>query len=154
MHYVEILVADASYHGTEALTYSSEVPLQTGALAYVPLRNKQVLGVVTKVVKKPPFTTKPVVEVLSTAPIPLALMSLLEWMRSFYPAPLGSIVQQLLPKELPKRAIKSLLPYREASLELPPLTNDQEHAITQIKNTGMHLIHGDTGTGKTRLYLE
>ena len=154
MHYVEILVADASYHGTETLTYSSESTLQTGALAFVPLRKKRVLGVVVGSVKKPSFATKPVIEIPDIAPVPLALMSLLEWMRAFYPAPLGTIVQQLLPKELPKRTVKPLAPYNEAPVDLPPLTNDQEAALKQITDRGIHLVHGDTGTGKTRLYLE
>lgn len=154
MHYVEILVADSSYHGTEALTYSHEEPLDTGVLAYVPLRKKRVLGVVIKNVKKPDFNVKPVDEIVKVPPVPKELVELLRWMRDYYPSPLGVIIQQLLPKALPKRAIKPLPPYKHAPLELPPLTPEQTAVLAAIQPAGLHLLHGETGTGKTRVYLE
>lgn len=155
MHYVEILVADQGYHGNDALTYESETPLQRGSLAFVPLRNKQVLGVVTKIsLKKPDFTTKSVAHIPEFPPLPYQLLDLLEWMRQYYPAPLGVSVQQILPRNLPKRAIKPLEVHTNSLVNLPKLTEDQEHALSKFQTKGTHILHGDTGTGKTRVYIE
>jgi primosomal protein N' len=109
MHYVEILVAEASFHGTEALTYTSETLLNIGQLVFVPLRNKEVIGVVTAITnKKPPFSVKPVMSVPAIPPIPKHLIDIAQWMRVYYPAPLGTIVQQILPKGLPKKEVPDL----------------------------------------------
>lgn len=154
MHYVEILVAEASFHGTEALTYSSETPLNIGQLAFVPLRQKEVLGVVTAHTKKPKFTAKPVNSIPDIPPIPKHLIDIAEWMRAYYPAPLGTIVQQILPKGLPKKEVPALGAHDTALPSLPKLTTDQEKAIAALDTAGMHILHGDTGTGKTRVYME
>lgn len=37
---------------------------------------------------------------------------------------------------------------------LPPLTNEQTFAVESVNSPGMYLLHGDTGTGKTRVYIE
>ncbi|MEK7153785.1 MAG: hypothetical protein AAB834_07585, partial [Patescibacteria group bacterium] len=58
MQYVEVLVAGATYHGDEALTYSSERALSPGSIVVVPLRNQLVLGVVLKRTDKPSFKVK------------------------------------------------------------------------------------------------
>ncbi len=155
MHYVEILVADQSYHGNEALTYESETPLSKGSLAFVPLRNKQVLGVVTKSTQtNPSFKTKSIISAPLLPALPVQLINLLEWMRLYYPAPLGVSVQQLLPRALPKREIKPLALPKELDASLPPLTKDQEKAVALFQPEGLHILHGDTGTGKTRVYIE
>lgn len=155
MHYVEILVADQGYHGNDALTYESETPLQRGSLAFVPLRNKQVLGVVTSISsRKPDFNTKPISQIPDLPPLPHQLLNLLEWMRQYYPAPLGVSVQQILPRSLPKRAIKPLDMLSVEQVVLPKLTADQERALEELQPKGVHILHGDTGTGKTRVYIE
>ena len=155
MHYVEIAVADQSYHGNDALTYTSAVPLSVGALAWVPLRKKEVLGIVTAInVAKPRFAVKPIISLPDAPPISEQLLSLITWMRNYYPAPFGTIVQQVLPRSLPKRDVKPLPVHSESIQQLPPLTQDQEQAISRIEPHGVHILHGDTGTGKTRVYLE
>ena len=156
MHYVEILVADQSYHGFDALTYHSEEPISLGSLAFVPLRNKEVLGVVVAVSnKRPQFNTKAINRAISTPPLPNHLVKLLQWMRSYYPAPLGIIVQQFLPKSLPKRDTKPLEGHILApEQDQPPLTDDQQQALEKVEPTGLHILHGATGTGKTRVYIE
>ena len=149
MHYVEILVADQSYHGNEALTYQSEALLQIGSLAFVPLRNKEVLGIVVKNnVAKPTFSTKSVLRTVAAPALPEQLVALMTWMRQYYPAPLGIIVQQFLPKSLPKRDTKPFGTKTHTSNDLPPLTDDQLNAVQAISPSGLSLLHGSTGTGK------
>jgi primosomal protein N' (replication factor Y) len=154
MQYVEVLVAGATYHGDEALTYCSEEELAAGAIVLVPLRNKQVLGVVTGVVAKPTFKVKPITETVDLPPLPGQLIKLMFWIKSYYPSPFGVITQQFLPKQLPKKTVEvaSFAAHEEATL--PTLTPDQQKAIEAINGPGTYVLHGETGTGKTRVYIE
>ena len=152
MQYVEVLVSDATYHGQEALTYVSERTLQVGTLVMVPLRHKKVIGVVSKVVSRPSFAVKHILEIPDASPLPETSLELLHWIKGYYPAPLGLIVQQFLPKELSKTYDRFSLDFPDP--QLPTLTQDQKRALSAIDGPGMFLLHGETGSGKTRVYLE
>lgn len=154
MHYLEVLVAEATFHGSEALTYASEAPLRNGQLIIVPLRSKQVLGVVVGQTFKPMFAVKSVIAAPTLPALPISLMALLSWMQAYYPAPLGILTQLMLPKELPKKptAGKPLPPVKTD--DLPPLKKSQHQALSAVSAEGLHLLHGETGSGKTRVYIE
>jgi primosomal protein N' (replication factor Y) len=154
-YYAEVLVADAAYHGRQALTYSSQEPLPVGRLVTVPLRNKRVLGIVTANVSKPSFEVKPIADVPPLSALPPATIALLQWMLGYYPAPLGVTTSLFLPQKLPKDLNTTPAqnhPITTASL--PPLTKDQRQALDAIRRPGLHVLHGETGTGKTRVYIE
>jgi primosomal protein N' (replication factor Y) (superfamily II helicase) len=155
MRFVEVLVGELSYHGSEPLTYGSSAPLERGRIIGVPLRRKTVLGIVSGTVQKQPaFAVKPAGDVPELPALPAPLTDLLEWMRTFYPAPLGITTQLFLPKVLPKQpiAVDTLPPIQKP--KLPPLTTDQQYALKVVAKHGLHLLHGETGTGKTRVYIE
>ncbi|HSD56036.1 MAG TPA: primosomal protein N', partial [Candidatus Saccharimonadales bacterium] len=141
-------------HGDEALTYGSDKELAVGTIVLVPLRNKQVLGVVTQVVSAPSFKVKPVSGAPALPTLPKQLIDLMFWVKSYYPSPFGIITQQFLPKELPKKAVDVQSPEKQTRATLPSLTSDQEHAIATVDEPGTYLLHGETGTGKTRVYIE
>ncbi len=160
MHFYEVLVSSPAFHGKEPLTYQSETALLEGAIVVVPLRTKPVVGVVLKAVQKPKFNCRPVQKVVTPTAVPLATLSLLEWLRLYYPAPLGILGQLLLPSTLlRKRDIAAALPTTAITKEtsMPELSNEQQSAVKIMRpSTGpqSYLLHGDTGTGKTRVYLE
>jgi primosomal protein N' (replication factor Y) (superfamily II helicase) len=155
MMYVEVLVASTAFHGNEALTYACESKLDIGTIVQVPLRNKEVLGVVSKNVGQPSFTAKPILNVPSLPPVPIALIELMQWMHNYYPGNLGAIVQHFLPKQLPKKPVEIESPTTVLGTDsLPRLTADQKHVIEAAQGSGTYLLHGETGTGKTRVYLE
>jgi len=160
MYYYKVWVASQRYHGAEPLTYSSNQKLESGTIIVIPLQHQNIVGVVDQSVSKPPFKTKSVLSVLDMPPLPQPSLKLLVWLLDFYPAPLGFITSQFLPSQLaskprlpgPKKRSKAT-----AKLNLPPLTNEQKVALGAIQATSKqhsYLLHGDTGTGKTRLYLE
>lgn len=155
MWYVEVLVADAAYHKNEPLTYASVTKAEVGDIVLVPLRNKQVLGVVVDLVTKPSFAVKEILGKPEVPALPAAHLRLMSWLRDYYPAPLGTIVQLFLPGSLaatkPKTQEERLL---TGTVELPPLTKEQQAALRRIQNSGPHILHGETGSGKTRVYLE
>lgn len=150
-----MLVAEQTYHGSEPLTYSHGEPLARGQLVLVPLRNNLTMGVVAGACKKPGFAVKPVSSVVDAPLLPSTVMSLLDWMRSYYPAPLGMTTQLFIPKALPKKErAASTLQAAAHSTVLPELTKEQQYALKHISGPGLHLLHGETGSGKTRVYIE
>lgn len=157
MAYIKILVADPSYHGQEALTYQSSQPLQIGTIVTIPLRSKEILGIVIGQSQKPTFKLKSIIAKAETPVLPLQKLELLQWMRQYYPAPLGIITQLFLPRSLPKNIENIKTPSQESMRSvhnLPPLTKDQQIALSHLQNQGLHILHGETGTGKTRIYIE
>lgn len=156
MTYVKVLVADATYHGKEALTYSTNETPPVGAVVLVEIKSKHVLGIVTAVVSQPNFAVKPITTIYKLPPIPLTSLALLEWIKPYYPAPLGVTTSLFLPAGLTKniQPVSTTYTKNVEIQELPPLTVDQKNALSQIQSSGFHLLHGETGTGKTRIYVE
>lgn len=154
MPYLQIYVGEASYHGSEALTYASSTEVGIGTLVAVPLRNKLVVGVVAREVTKPLFPVKKIESVSDITPLPKQLLQLLEWIIDYYPAPLGIITQLFLPRSLPKKPEQAATSPNPPNSALPSLTSDQTNALQHITQPGLHLLHGQTGSGKTRVYIE
>lgn len=149
-------MATPRYHGEEALTYESDSPLEIGQIVSVPLQRQKVVGVVESIVEsKPAFETKPIETVVTNQPLPPELLKLIAWLRNYYPAPLGTLMQLILPRTLLQTSRTPLKSAKTKPADLPPLTAEQQMAVRALSGeSGMALLHGDTGTGKTRVYLE
>ena len=82
---------------------------------------------------------------------------MIDWMVSFYPDDAGQIVQLFLPKSLAQKpsAIKNIIIQGKGEL-LPIAHKEQADALKIISNSKNQriLLHGDTGTGKTRVFIE
>lgn len=157
MKFYEVLVASQRFHGSGALTYCHGSLLQIGRIVIVPLQNKKVMGVITKEVSKPKFTTKPVNDVLEVTPIPPELIELITWLKDYYPAPLGQLLTLFLPSSLGQKSRKNHSINKVTAADtLPTLTVEQAKVVMDIARSEqrMHLLHGETGTGKTRVYIE
>ncbi len=139
------------------LTYQYEQELAAGKVVYVPLRNTPVLGIVVQAVTKPKFATKPIASVISLPTLPPQLLRLALWLSIYYPSGIGAIGQQFLPKVLADTTITTdrVTANTPHLIEkLPPLTDDQQAVTLKITAPGTYTIHGETGTGKTRVYIE
>ncbi len=157
MYYYLVLVRSGRYHGKEALTYASSERLAKGRIVRVELQKQAVLGVVAGQATKPRFQTKPIIETLDLPALPPHLLKLAAWLPAYYPAPLGLIAQQLLPANFPAKlppAAPAAAPPKPDLSGLPPLTKEQESALAAMKRRDTYLVHGVTGSGKTRLYIE
>ncbi|HEX8181977.1 MAG TPA: primosomal protein N' [Candidatus Saccharimonadales bacterium] len=157
-YYYTVLVSSAQYHGNEALTYASPDKIALCSVVLVPMQKQAVLGVITGSVGKPRFTTRNILEVFDIPPLPSPLVDLTAWLRDYYPAPLGMIAQQILPNVLSPKTITETagatkdIPMH--SVGLPAPTAEQAAALHAIDQPDTYLLHGDTGTGKTRVYIE
>ncbi len=165
MRYYEVLVGDMQYHGKHALTYSFEANLLPGSVVRIALRNRSVLGIVLREVPKPGFTAKPITALAPAPALPSQSLELIDWLRAYYPAPFGTIIRQFLPSKVsfPKhntaqkqegQTTRSPNSHHTKSQTAPTLTTEQTAALRAITSSGYHLLHGVTGSGKTRVYVE
>ncbi|MFO0781937.1 MAG: primosomal protein N' [Candidatus Saccharimonadales bacterium] len=157
MYYYFVWVRSNRYHGSDPLTYSSEQKLTTGSVVRVELQRQVVMGVVSGVTTEPRFKTKPITEILDIPPIPAPLLKTAQWLQAYYPAPLGIISQQLIPASLTEKRLKDTSPtlFDVPDLStLPKLTHEQTAALEKMTERDTYLLHGVTGSGKTRVYIE
>jgi len=156
MGYYTVWVRSLSYRGHEALTYSSARPLMPGSLVLVSLQRESVLGFVDHEVSKPGFATKPISHVFDLPALPAQLLAQAKWLQQFYGTSVGVVGQQLLPNALTDTAISKLKPVvaNTFSTDLSPLTPDQQIVVNETTEPDTYLLHGVTGSGKTRIYIE
>lgn len=157
MRYYEVLIGDAQFHGNEPLTYAWDEDIAVGTIVRISLRNRSVLGIVAKQSRAPSFATKPLAAVMSDIPLSPKTLRLIKWMSDYYPSGMGSIIRQFLPPVVTApRPDKNYAyhPKTTDSVMLDPLTKEQAGAIQSIQGQGSYLLHGITGSGKTRIYLE
>ena len=144
------------YHGQTGLTYYSDQKLSVGAIVSVPMRDRIVLGTIEKKVAKPSFATKKIAEIYPFPVLSDEILTTIYWLNDYYPAPLGAIVQLFLPKALRLKDIAEVYDYRARKVnttKLPPLNEEQKTVMRAIKQ-GPYILHGETGSGKTRIYQE
>jgi primosomal protein N' (replication factor Y) len=155
MQYYEVYVAALSFHGNEALTYGSETTLLPGQMVRISLRERSTLGIVLRAVNKPRFEVKPLSAVAPFPPLPQESLQLITWLRAYYPATLGAVVRQFVPPtELFPKSAPVAPPITVDLASLPPLSADQAEALRRIDGAGTFLLHGITGSGKSRVYVE
>jgi len=155
MQYFHVWVRSEQYRGREALTYSHSDALQPGQIVTVPLRKASVLGFVVARVSKPTFNVKPVTSVWPLPPLPTASLRLANWVSQFYASPVGVTSMQFLPAQLhPAYQPTAIGAPPEPIADSRPLTTPQQAALDIISRPDTYLLHGRTGSGKTRIYVE
>lgn len=151
-------MASQQFHGDSALTYKTTETLIPGNVVLVRLRNQLVPGIILSAVKEPNFTTKEITKILTGVSIPAELTHLISWLKSYYPAPFGQIVSLFLPSSLRQvpRNKDVASDDSNSTVELPEMTVAQSKVVKAIQTSKdrMHMLHGITGSGKTRVYLE
>lgn len=159
----------------KAFTYgiSSGVPIFRGSVVWVQLaRRKPVLGVVSRLVSRRPafLKAKTAIPHASGYVFGERFMEKLEWVSSYYMATPMQSLNVFLPRDFGAyldAAIASsvecpeVVARQKMSCELPPLTGEQKTALFRLselllKRSGFRgaLLHGVTGSGKTRVYME
>ncbi len=159
MYFYEFWVADKSYHGKEPLTYSSVKSLKTGQIVNVPLgkSNKPVIAMVRRLVAKPDnFEAKQILNFEAKLIIPKNCIELAEWILAYYPSGSGQIFSQLISSKQTLFEISGDSPTKKKRTALETLNKEQLAAINEINQSDARafLLHGNTGSGKTRVYLE
>lgn len=156
MFYYEVAPGERNYQGREFLTYCSKNELKIGQIVVVKVRTLSTSAFVIKAVNKPSFAVKEVTKSYELY-IPKQLVNLFLWICEYYPAGVGSIASMFVPA-LPKKDStidqkNDVVNTSKKSSDLKPTTKQHE-IIERILSSsiGTHVLHGDTGTGKTLIY--
>lgn len=157
-NYYLVAPGSISYHSQQPLTYGSNEKLARGQVVKITLKRKPCLGIILNPTVKPEFKVQPL-EALPGLVLPDAHIHLLEWMQSYYPGSLGALAQHFVPSIISKLEIAANTAQKtkpKAKATLPALTKEQAKVISEVKNTNSRVffLHGETGSGKTRVYLE
>ncbi len=155
MKYVEVAIAK-QHTGNRFFTYEADDEVEYGSIVRVPFGKKYCLAVVRKKVPKPSFATKTISQVLPYS-LPVTSQKLHDWMIPFYPDDNGLITQLFIPGSIVNNpSTRPVHAYEPKNIALPTATEEQKNALAILKNadTKRSLLHGDTGTGKTRVFIE
>lgn len=157
MTYVEVATEKLVIKNQRVLTYSSTLNISIGDVVRVPLGRNYVNGIVLKKVSKPEFKTKEIESVLYPNAFGVDLIKTMLWMESYYACELPQIIQTVLPRGLDKTRRDTYTPPKKVlRLAEPDLTTQQKIALKKLSQNpvGTVLLHGVTGSGKTRIYIE
>lgn len=157
MNFYEVWIASQKYHGNTPLTYCSDEKYQIGDVVEVPLKTQTVSAIIAKHTQQvPSFKSKQIKRAIGVNIG--AGIDLLLWILRYYPGPSGIICSMFVPQNFPQKLPDTAAQPR-TSLQKPssPLTQEQKAAVDKISCLELPktvLLHGETGTGKTRVYIE
>ena len=170
LRFCEIYLPQAPQIFTYGIAFESSI--QRGSVVWVQLGNrKATLGLVAKVhTNAPAFDVKEAVAHASNYVFDERYMEILEWTARYYLSIPNRALFVFWPNEISKyldvffsrqgQDISLEVPKRLENSVQPPLTNEQSLALDKLipllDTEGFRgaLLHGVTGSGKTRVYLE
>lgn len=157
MYYYEVAPADRSYKNNRLLTYSHATKLLPGQVVVVNLRSKKINGFIVKQVNKPAFPTKEIFSAFTDYLIPKSHVNFFENFNKYYPGTIGATSSLFIPSSF-KVSNDQKTTYNNVIKKTTKVTlsKDQDSTIKTILKSDqpIHIVHGDTGTGKTLIYLE
>ena len=149
---------------------TNDTNIQKGSVVWVQLnKRKPTLGVVINIVPKPVFKVKQAELHEASYQFPPRYMNALLWASRYYLATVPKTFQMFLPGDFEKYLNEYTFYLKnpetenfskKTTKEFPPLTEEQKEALKKIqilldkKSFETALIHGVTGSGKTRIYQE
>lgn len=158
MHYYEVAPNVIIRSGSDTFTYASSQSLSVGQIVEIEVGKKTLTGIVMSPAKKPSYPTKEILATIEERPLPSELAATARWIAEYYATPLATVLQTVLPRGLQKkrRTDKKPLPEPLRNRTKIVFTSEQAAALEMIKSMspGTALLHGVTGSGKTRIYIE
>jgi primosomal protein N' (replication factor Y) len=167
---ISVLVPTPAYSRlTGPLTYETEEEVQVGCLVRVPLGQRDTLGLVWHQAPEQPQTSSPTLKTIHSVlhgipPLSANWLKLIDFAAHYYQRSAGEFAMACLPPSLRdmtalqfERKLSRLKPLASVSAEkalAPSLTPEQTHVLAQLaQHGGPFLLHGNTGSGKTEVYL-
>lgn len=142
-----------------------------GSRLLVPFRRRKTIGICLGLMSELPnelkdMELKSIEEILDDKPsIDDNILKLLQWISSYYCAPIGEVCKLALPSRLlkisPPKTTRPIAPVdaHPFPVENFDLSDEQKTALisfvesTDSKKSNIFLLHGITGSGKTEVYL-
>lgn len=139
-------------------TYHSADKLNVGEIVSVPFGGSTKVGFVVKPTTKPKVKTKEITRLATIPVLPDTSTRLIKWLNTNYPNMPGLHTQYVIPSIVLKLQDKDFFEksvIKKPPHNLPTLTKIQSEAIKKIESTTKpQILHGITGSGKTRVYQE
>ena len=148
MYYYKVAIVASPL---DLLSYHSHQELQKGSVVSVVLNNKERTAVVINEVEKPPFETLEIAS-LKDEYFSAKQLQLANFISSYYICSLGDALS--LQRAFQKAPLKSTNISSEALTSKIELSKRQEEALAFAKQHPVSLLFGDTGSGKTEIYME
>ena len=167
-HWIDIAVQTPAHSGVgDLLTYRSPVALTPGTLVRVPLGRREVLGVVWHANVPAPDLAPEAIRDVTLAleglpPLDAHWRQLMAFAAQYYQRSLGEMALSSLPPQLREldntqlaRRLKKQAGSAEPQVQAGPALSPQQSAVLQAMAThpGPFLLFGNTGSGKTEVYL-
>ncbi len=169
-HLISVMVHTPAHSGLGgALTYSSDTFLPAGTLVRVPLGARELLGVVWDTPlpqSATDLTLRPVSHALEgVEPLSPSWRQLVQFAAHYYQRSVGEVALAALPNQLRElsaaqwarrlqRKAKADTPSERDAPQIPQATPEQSEVLAQIATQpGPFLLFGNTGSGKTEVYL-
>ncbi|ADN08383.1 primosomal protein N' [Sulfurimonas autotrophica] len=143
----------------EPFTYHSLQNINIGTKVQVHVKNRVLDGVVIATCNKPAFQTNEVLEV-SEFYYSLKQIALAKFIASYYICSLGDAFSVMMPftGKVETWAVRHESKKGEVKTSLPKsnivLSDKQEKALTFLQQHKVALLFGDTGSGKTEVYMK
>jgi primosomal protein N' (replication factor Y) (superfamily II helicase) len=143
-------------------TYELTDGAAKGSVVSVPLGRSRRRGVVVELVDEAPSGINPVPIDAILDELPPALVDLALWVADYYGSTPGRALELIAPVKRKRRKEQASPVERQAlvdSSEAPELTAEQTDALARItaalgSGGGHFLLYGETGSGKTEVYLQ
>ncbi|QOP42787.1 primosomal protein N' [Sulfurimonas sediminis] len=144
-------------------TYESLQKIETGTQVSVAVRNRVLNGVVIATCKQPDFKTHEILEVHAFR-FSDKQLALARFIASYYICSLGDAFALMLPYEITagteaaalgtQTSVWAVRHKNTKSTSKIILSSKQENALTFLKQHKVSLLFGDTGSGKTEVYMK
>ena len=132
------------------LTFHSEYELKIGSIVEILIRNRDSKGVVISSSKKPEFKTSEISNITDLEYSHKQIESA-KFISTYYFSSLGEALSLMVPYDSSVDVKKSKIYDNPADISL---SKKQESALEFLKEHKVSLLFGDTGSGKTEIYMK
>jgi len=151
LHYYNISLLNSPL---EPFTYNCSQSVDIGTKVKVKVRNRLVEGVIIATSQKPDFSTNEIME-LSSHVYSAKQIALARFISSYYVCSLGEALGLMLPYIIEDKDERSPVDFKQLSQDFSiKLSAKQDEALTFLKEHKVSLLFGDTGSGKTEIYMQ
>jgi len=133
----------------EPLTYNSNNKIDTGTKVSVKLQNRDVFGVVLNETTKPSFKTSDILTI-SEFYFSSKQLKLAHFISSYYICSLGDALALMVAFNADIKTNNNIM---DLNIDIT-LSKQQQKAFEFLKNENISLLFGDTGSGKTEIYMK
>lgn len=137
----------------EPLTYHSDTLFSVGMEVEVPLSNRTLKGVIITESETPDFQTQPIGELTSCYYSDIQIQTA-SFMSDYYGCSLGEALNLFIPFDYLETATEHVplaCSYHPVNITLSPA---QSEALDFIRSHDIALLFGDTGAGKSEIYMK